>query len=240
MRTAIVTRFLAVSFSLAAAFANAGEAEVKIGSTPTQGQVIATGLKSKGPSRATDVAGQPMPLINDPKSAQDLLSAYQIQLDPPGSERLFRLESEDSLRERMGQEKKSVDQLERLVFPSDVVLSTKKYDYQWRNNNWARHDRKVEPYYLTYDRLFFHEINSERYGWDLGAVQPFVSTLTFFFDFVTLPYHMATHPFRRYDSSSGYCLPGDPVPYMWYPPNVSVTGTVSELLTIALLIAVFP
>jgi len=27
---------------------------------------------------------------------------------------------------------------------------------------------------------------------------------------------------------------------MWYPPNVSVTGTVSELLTIALLIAVFP
>jgi hypothetical protein len=101
---------LAVSFSLAAAFANAGEAEVKIGSTPTQGQVIATGLKSKGPSRATDVVGQPMPLINDPKSAQDLLSAYQIQLDPPGSERLFRLESEDSLRERMGQEKKSVDQ----------------------------------------------------------------------------------------------------------------------------------
>ena len=80
MRTAIVTRFLAVSFSLAAAFANAGEAEVKIGTTPNQGQVIATGLKSKAPSRATDVAGQPMPLINDPKVGQDLLSAYQIQL----------------------------------------------------------------------------------------------------------------------------------------------------------------
>ncbi|MEY4612200.1 MAG: hypothetical protein RL179_173 [Planctomycetota bacterium] len=238
MRTAIVTKFLAVSFFLTTSIVIAVEPEAI--TNPTQGKVVATGLKSKGPSRASEIPGQTMPLINDPKSSQDLLSAYQIQLDPPGAERLFRLESEDSLRERMGQEKKSVDQLERLVFPSDVVLSTKKYDYQWRNRNWARHDRKVEPFYLTYDRLFFHEINSERYGWDLGAVQPFVSTLTFFYDFVTLPYHMATDPFRRYDSSSGYCLPGDPVPYMWYPPNVSVTGTVSELLTIALLVAVFP
>ncbi len=240
MRTATVTNILVVGFSLVASFAQAAEPEIKTGNNPASGLVVPIGLKSQVVGASKNVVAQPMPQINDPRPTQDLLSAYQIQLDPPGAERLFRLESEDSLRERMGQEKKSIDQLERLVFPSDVVLSTKKYDYQWRNKHWAPHNRNVEPYYLTYDRLFFHEINSERYGWDLGAVQPFVSTLTFFFDFVTLPYHMATDPFRRYDSSSGYCLPGDPVPYMWYPPNVSVTGTVAELATIALLIAVFP
>ena len=67
MRTAIVTRFLAASFSLAADLVNAGEAEVTTGTAATQGQVIATGLKSKAPSRSTDVAGQPMPYIHDPK-----------------------------------------------------------------------------------------------------------------------------------------------------------------------------
>ena len=234
MRIMTAIKTLAVGGTLAVGIANAGEPVL-----PENGPILAASFKSPF-TAAKQVAGQPLPLINDPRPTQDLLTPYQIQLDPPGAERLFRLESEDSLRERMRQEKRSMDQLERIAFPSDVVLSTKSYDSQWRTKEWERHDRKVEPSYLTFDRLYFQEINSERYGWDLGAVQPFVSTAAFYFDFVFLPYHMATDPFRRYDSNAGYALPGDPVPYMWYPPNVSITGTVSELCTIALLIAVFP
>lgn len=227
---------------LAAGICVAGEPQFpkKPGVPQDRGEVVATSYLPGAPSKPTQVMKQPLGQFNEPRPMTDQLSNYQIQLDPPGTEKLFRLESEDNLRERMKQERRSRDELDRLTFPSDVTLSTRKYDSQWRSTHWAAHDRKVEPFYLAYDKLFFMEVNSERYGWDLGFVQPFVSTTAFFFDFAFLPYKIASDPFRRYDSSSGYCLPGDPVPYMWYPPNVSYTGTVSELATIALLIAVFP
>ncbi|MEY4393147.1 MAG: hypothetical protein RL595_396 [Planctomycetota bacterium] len=236
MRITKAIKFLLAGF-LASGYANAAEKQPAPPVVATSQEIVATSLK---PATKPAQAMKQAPAQTDGRSVSDLLSTYQIQLDPPGSERLFRLESEDSLRERMRQEKRSLDQLERLNFPSDVSLTNRKYDAQWRSTHWAIHDRKVEPFYLTYDKLFFMEINSERYGWDLGFAQPFVSTAVFFFDFAFLPYKMASDSWRRYDSNAGYCLPGDPVPYMWYPPNVSVTGTVSELATIALLIAVFP
>jgi hypothetical protein len=98
----------------------------------------------------------------------------------------------------------------------------------------------VEPCYTAYGRLYFEERNSERYGWDLGFVQPFVSAGYFFKDVLLLPYHMGTDPFRHYDANTGYCLPGDPIPYVLYPPGLSATGLVAEGATWVGISALFP
>jgi hypothetical protein len=98
----------------------------------------------------------------------------------------------------------------------------------------------VEPYYVCYNRLLFEERNSERYGWDLGFIQPFVSAGAFYWDVVALPYHLGTEPCRHYECGAGYCLPGDPVPYLLYPPELSLTGTVLEAGTIVALFGIFP
>ena len=93
---------------------------------------------------------------------------------------------------------------------------------------------------MCYERLHFHQINFERYGWDLGAVTPFVSAGKFFADFVTLPWRAGAQVCRRYECSAGYCLPGDPVPLMIYPPEFTVTGTALEAGTVVALFAIFP
>ena len=35
-------------------------------------------------------------------------------------------------------------------------------------------------------------------------------------------------PCQRFECSAGYCLPGDPVPYLLYPLPLSITGTAAE------------
>jgi hypothetical protein len=98
----------------------------------------------------------------------------------------------------------------------------------------------VEPYYVRYDRLYFEDRNSERYGWDLGMMQPLVSTAKFYLDLAMFPYNFGTRPCQRFEAGAGYCLPGDPVPYLIYPVELSVTGGLLEAGTIVGLAAIFP
>src|SRR5262249_34041205 len=100
--------------------------------------------------------------------------------------------------------------------------------------------RAVEPNYVCYDRMYFEERNSERFGWDLGIIQPLVSAGIFFFDVAALPYHVGTDPCRKYECSAGYCLPGDPVPYLLCPPRLSLTGAVLEAGAVVSLVGIFP
>jgi hypothetical protein len=161
---------------------------------------------------------------------------HRVQLAPPGPERLFRLESEKSLQERMRQEARQRPTLERITFPDEPVLSTESYAA--RVFPPAR--EVVEPNYVCYKRLLFEQKNLERYGWDLGFITPFVSAGKFYWDVVWMPYHIWTAPCRCYECSAGYCLPGDPVPLLIYPPELSLTGTVMEAGTIVALFAIFP
>ena len=55
-----------------------------------------------------------------------------------------------------------------------------------------------------------------------------------------LPYHIGTQPCRCYECSAGYCLPGDPVPYLLYPPELSLSGFLLEAGTVVSLAAIFP
>jgi hypothetical protein len=105
---------------------------------------------------------------------------------------------------------------------------------------WAPLSEIVEPGYVCYGRLYFDQINAERYGWDLGIFQPVISAGIFWADVIILPYKMGTEPCRKFECSAGYCLPGDPIPLILYPPELSLTGALTEAATIGVLAAIFP
>lgn len=167
-------------------------------------------------------------------------TTFRIQVEPPGPQRLFRLESEAQLFERMRQEGRERTPPERITFPVEPVVSDRRYDPYARALHWPPANAIVEPYYVCHGRLLFEQRNAERYGWDLGPFHPFISAGGFVVNTVALPYNLARYPCRRYECSAGLCLPGDPVPLMLYPPEVTLTGLVAEAAVAAALFAIFP
>src|SRR5262249_18201938 len=149
------------------------------------------------------------------------------------------LDTEKELKERIRQEARRTE-AKTVIFPDEPVLSREKPQVGQMPRSFPRTSEVVEPYYLCYQRLFFEDKNSERYGWDLGIIQPFVSSGYYFYDLAMLPYHCFTRPCERYECSAGYCLPGDPVPYLIYPEECSWTGAVAEVGTVVALFAIFP
>ncbi|MFM7149907.1 MAG: hypothetical protein ACKO23_08705 [Gemmataceae bacterium] len=164
-------------------------------------------------------------------------SEYQIQLEPPGLERISRLDSDAKLQERIRQEAKVREPNETLLFPESPILSRKTY--LGRGTGWPRRNMLVEPNYVCYRKLYFQDLNAERYGWDLGFVHPFLATAKFWYDLALFPMHFAHEPCAR-DCSVGYCLPGDPVPFMLYPPEVTLRGSMAEVAVILALVAIVP
>jgi hypothetical protein len=179
------------------------------------------------------VAYQPPGLLNDNETAPE------VQLEPPGLHALAAtMLTETAWKEREVQREKDRDPTARLTFPQVPILS--REPYRGRGNRWPEQNLLIAPNYVCYGRLLFEQRNAERYGWDLGVLQPVLSGATFFGDFATLPYHLATNPLRCRECSAGYCLPGDPVPLRLYPPGLSLTGTTAEVATILGLVAIFP
>jgi hypothetical protein len=173
--------------------------------------------------------------IGDLRPTEEAAAAH-IQLEPPGPERLFRLDSEARLQERIRQEGRDRTPVDIVVFPKEPVLSTEPY----YGRRWPTAHEYVEPNYLCYRRLLFEQKSFERYGWDLGVITPIVSALDFFGDFILMPYHGFTDPCRCFECNAGYCLPGDPVPLLLYPCEPSVTGALAEAATVAAVLAIFP
>jgi hypothetical protein len=159
-------------------------------------------------------------------------------LEPPGPQEIFKLDSEARFQERLRQKGRDRTPPEPIQFPDEAIAVVGKGPYQGRH--FAQRDMLVEPSYVCYGRLYFEDKNSERYGWDLGFIQPFMSAGIFYWDLATLPYRFWTNPCRWYECSSGYCLPGDPVPYLIYPPQISLTGIAAEAATVVGLLAAFP
>jgi hypothetical protein len=87
--------------------------------------------------------------------------------------------------------------------------------------------------YIVHRRLHFEEKNAERYGWDLGVIQPLVSAMYFYKDVLLWPNSLASGcAYGFYDTNVGKCLPGSPTPYMLYPPGLTITGTAFEAVVI--------
>jgi hypothetical protein len=136
----------------------------------------------------------------------------------PTPEQMFQLQSEKDFQGRIRKNPKTAN----LEFPALPTLPATQRPLL------APCGILVEPNYVDYRRLLFEDKNSERYGWNLGPIQPFVSANIFIADWVFLPYKVFSWPCLRYDSNAGLCLPGDPVPYFLYPPGFSLTGTAAE------------
>lgn len=181
---------------------------------------------------------EPLPPIGKgPPEPFETPAPYTIQLEPPSIYRVaISVESDAQLQQRIRQENRERKVPERIVFPNDPVISTDTY--QGRRFYPTR--LEVAPYYVCHGRLYFQQINFERYGWSFGVLQPLISSGIFLWDFVMWPYHMAKEPCRCFEYNTGYCLPGDPVPYLLDPLEISATGAVAEVGTILALVAVFP
>jgi hypothetical protein len=164
------------------------------------------------------------------------IADINIRLDPPDKDTLFRLESEEAWKQRLKVEATGRSPRESVTFPDEPVL-TKDAFY---GRHWPGRSMVVEPYYVGYKRLLFEDLNLERYGWDLGPVQVPLAAANFYKDIVLLPYHVFTDPVRCYEYSTGYCLPGDPVPFYLYPPELSESGAVGEAAGVVALLAIFP
>jgi hypothetical protein len=140
-----------------------------------------------------------------------------------GIEPLFRLENEEQMvvREnaRRAQEKDPNKNKERIVFPPHPLTGEPA-----TVRPFPAMQCLVEPNFVCYGRLYFEDKNCERYGWEMGPLQPLFSSAQFVSDVSNLPYRFFSYPRLRYDCSAGQCLPGDPVPYLLYPPGWSLTG----------------
>ncbi|MHB1421827.1 MAG: hypothetical protein ACYC3I_01255 [Gemmataceae bacterium] len=196
-------------------------------------------LAAVQPPRQPPPVGENFPLERGQRPPEDWEqpAPYTIQLEAPSIYRVaISVESDAQLQERIRQENRERKTPERIVFPYDPVISTDEY----QGRKWDPAKMEVAPYYVCHGRLPFQQINFERYGWDLGVFTPLISSSLFLFDFVMWPYNICKEPLRRVEYNTGWCLPGDPVPLLLYPIQVSLTGFFTEVATILTLVVVFP
>ncbi len=66
---------------------------------------------------------------------------------------------------------------------------------------------------LCYQPIYFDDVNLERYGYDHGVLEPFVSAVHFFGTIPLLPYKVGMHPERECIYTLGFYRPGTPCPY---------------------------
>jgi hypothetical protein len=198
-------------------------------STPMTGPMAGTKII---PAQAKEEMKLPLPPL---KNQEDAFKAY-VRIETPGKERVFGTrDTEKQIEERMRQETKDAGRTDLPVFPEKPLLS----DNVFSARQFPAMKMVVEPSYVVHRRLYFEEVNSERFGWEVGPLQPFVSALYFYKDFAFWPHNFASYPHRRFDTNVGKCLPGDPVPYICYPPEFTATGGALESgLIIALFYAV--
>src|SRR5262245_15686452 len=130
---------------------------------------------------------------------------------------------------------------EDVQFPPLPVISPPGVVYQPKTVNYDPRRFYVEPGYVVYRRLHFEELNADRYGWDLGVIQPALSALYFYRNVLLFPNSLASGCASGFwDTNAGKCLPGSPTPLALYPPGLTITGTFFETSIITGAAFLFP
>jgi hypothetical protein len=145
---------------------------------------------------------------------EEVPSAFGMLAELPGPDRLFRLESEASLRERLRQEVGPGHRLREFPQDEPVRATTPPPSRE------QIHVALVEPGYVAYRPLIFEDRNTERYGWEFGDLQPILSAGSFYLKLFTLEARCAKAVVCPMDTGAGRCLPGDPVPYRVEVPRL--------------------
>lgn len=191
------------------------------------------------PSMSAMLQQTPPPAGNDDTGK---LSDFGVETEPPKLERLYRLESEAELRKRISTEIQKRPALpggtpeKEVKFPDYKRLTDEEYVMRKAGGLI----KQIEPNFVVHDRLYFTDLNSERYGWDFGMIQPLWSAGAAMKDFALFPYNYAARPHQRFEASAGHCYPGDPVPYLIYPMEMSATGAGWETLAFCAAFALIP
>jgi hypothetical protein len=193
--------------------------------------------QTNAPVRMVNPVAQPLQPVAYQQPEESGIVTPSIQLESPGLGRLSRLDSDERLQRRIEQKEPNITH----VFPEPPILSRERYT--GRSHLWQPRQLTVEPNFVCYGKLqaLFEDKNSERYGWDLGPLSIPLGLTKFASDVALFPAKAFSDPCRLHDCSAGHCLPGDPVPFMLYPPEIAtVTGTTAELAVIGALIVIFP
>ncbi len=166
------------------------------------------------------------------KSDDGINDADYPYVGVPERKIIFKIESTEQLENRIVRELalaqrqpgKPVPDPKGFAFPKLPVLTPPGVVYKPKTDEYPAMAKLIEPNYVVHRRLYFEEVNSERYGWDAGVIQPVISTMHFYRDVLLWPSRVGSNFCERYDSSAGKCLPGSPVPYFLYPPEVDLWG----------------
>jgi hypothetical protein len=135
--------------------------------------------------------GKPKPAAK-PREESGLL--HPLRLTPPSAGQLFRLESEEMLRERLRMEVRERLPHARIEFPDAPAPAPTRQV----TRDWPACEKWVEPNYVISKRLFFEQRNLERYAENVGLFQPVVAAGVFSFDALLWPVRRVIHPFRCY------------------------------------------
>tara|TARA_R110002072_G_scaffold302978_1_gene490644 strand:- start:60274 stop:61863 length:1590 start_codon:yes stop_codon:yes gene_type:complete len=110
------------------------------------------------------------------------------------------------------------------------------------SRDWVPLSYSWEAPQLKYNPLYFEDPQLERYGNDIGILQPFLSGARFYATIPTLPYQMMSEGnsvcHTVYDF--GYARPGDCVPYALEVPEFSLTGSLASGGWVYALIVILP
>lgn len=174
-----------------------------------------------GAMKAQVPGGRPNPAMEgDPEY-------YRTEL--PGADRLFERKSESQFYDTIRAEAQARGGAIRPSFPEKIPVSKEKF----QPRQFKEMVETIEPSFVMHRRLLFEQPNFDRHGWELGNLQPGISTLRFVYDVVAMPYHKWTRPLDKWDSSAGKCLPGDATPLFLYREQLSFTGLVAQAGVVA-------
>jgi hypothetical protein len=182
------------------------------------------------PQGSVQPGSSPPGKLMNPPDPSNLLPEQNINLPPRAqifgpirNESQLELWIMDQIRTSQG-----LKPTEKLQFPNEEIIGLGQ-SYAKKTSQYPPQRINYENTYQVYRRLHFEELNAERYGWDLGIMQPLVSTMYFYKDVLAFPYSLASGFTQGFwDTSAGKCLPGSPTPYMLYPQGLSITGGAFE------------
>lgn len=171
------------------------------------------------------------PPEKDPKAPKTDGDAYPY-VGVPERNLIFKIETPGELEKRIIRELvaaqkqpgKPAPDPKGYQFPPLPVLSPPGVAYTPKTSAYPPVAKQIEPNYVVHRRLYFEEKNTERFGWDAGALQPAISTLYFYRDVLLWPSRLGSNLCERFDASAGKCLPGSPVPYYLYPRDIDLWG----------------
>lgn len=165
------------------------------------------------PAETKPLAQKPVqPPTTDQKN--QLAVEEEGRFTPPNRDQLYQVDSESTLAERIRQLRKSLSKTP-LDFPDEDSMRIKT---TLERRHFPESKAVEAASYVVYNPLYFQQINTERYGWELGVFQPLVGTAQFYGDVLLFPYKVAVNPPWACEANAGYALPGDAEPLRFLTP----------------------